>query len=174
MNSKHFCWTFQTFSKQKIQASFLMDEAHLQYGTLSKQQITLQDLTIGSSLGDDNFDEKNNTTIHALKLNHVYRPTINIFADVSNSQKLVHKCIEEDFICNFWTCDNNEIIPASAVCNGTNFDGKSDCSDGSDESDIICKGSNIKRNYILIFLVGHLVLGILSYGEKYIKIRYLC
>ena len=143
-----------------------MDEATIQYGTLSKQQITLQDLTFGNHLGEDTFDKRTNTTIHELKLNHVYRPTIKIFADISNNQKLVHKCIEEDFICNFWTCDNNEIIPASAVCNGTNSDGKSDCSDGSDESDIICKGSNIKRNYILIGLVGHLVLGILSYGKK--------
>ena len=165
MNSKHFCWTFQTFTKQKIQASFLMDDAHLQYGTLSKQQITLQDLTIGSSLGDDTFDERNNTTIHALRLNHVYRPTIKIFADISNSQKLVHKCIEEDFICNFWTCDNNEIIPANAVCNGTNYDGKSDCSDGSDESNTLCKGTNIQRNYIIIILLCHIGFGVFSYGK---------
>ena len=104
-------------------------------------------------------------TVLSRLFNNLFQKTIKIFADISNNQKLVHKCIEEDFICNFWTCDNNEIIPASAVCNGTNFDGKSDCSDGSDESDTICKGSNIKRNYILIVLACHIGFGVFSYGK---------
>lgn len=46
-----------------------------------------------------------------------------------------------------------------------NFTGLSDCSDGSDESDALCKGENIQKSYILIFLACHLAFGVFSYGK---------
>ena len=107
-----------------------MEKANLQFGALSKQEITLKDLTYGEVIDENVFEfwnlhnnEKNGMVISDLKLSHVYRPSIRIFADLSNSQKLIHECEEADFRCDFWTCKNNETIPASTVCNGTEFTG---------------------------------------------------
>ena len=109
-----------------------MDKANLQYGSLSKQEITLTDLTYGD-FGDENVfefwnlheNQENGMIIHDLKLSHIYRPSIRIFADLSDTSKLIHECEKADFVCDFWTCKNNETIPASAVCNGTDFTGDS-------------------------------------------------
>ena len=150
-----------------------MDKANIQYGSLSKQEITLKDLTSDKeilptyqNLRSQNQDEKaNHITFHNLRLARVYRPTIRIVSNLSNTSKSIHECVQDDFVCDFWKCNNNETIPASAVCNGTSPSGKSDCSDGSDESDALCKGKNIKRNYILIGLCCHIFFGVVYYGK---------
>ena len=152
----------------------MLDKANIQYGSLSRQEITLKDLTFGNASDKEisathqnlqQDDEANHITIHNLKLARVYRPTIRIFSDISNTSKSIHECVQDDFVCDFWKCNNNETIPASAVCNGTSPSGKSDCSDGSDESDALCKGKSIKRNYILIGLCCHIFFGVVYYGK---------
>ena len=69
-----------------------MDKANIQYGSLSRQEITLKDLTFGNASDKEisathqnlqQDDEANHITIHNLKLARVYRPTIRIFSDIS-------------------------------------------------------------------------------------------
>ena len=121
---------FLTFPQIKVKAIFQMDKVNLQYGSLSEQEIKLTDLTYGDFSDENVFelwnldtDQEKRMIIHDLKLNHVYRPSIKIFEDISDTQRLIHECEKEDFVCDFWTCNNNETIPASAVCNGTDFTG---------------------------------------------------
>ena len=103
-----------------------------------------------------------------------FRPVLRVYSTITlksakdsiyrNHSQLIHECYGKDFICDFWKCKNGDKIPSIGVCNGTK-----DCSDGTDEAEILCEGDHtFKANLILGILISYVTTGILCYLGTYL------
>ena len=107
-----------------------------------------------------------------LLLNHNYEPKIRVFFTISEKimgytgNTSVHsvECKGTKIYLQEWQClMNKKFIPWNAICNGTDSEGKTDCEDGSDESDLVCHGEWAIKVQVIVTFVGYVILSIIAY-----------
>ena len=149
------------------------------FENLYRQELKLVPLSPKEKTQTLEWDESMfNGTVSQLKsatgllMNHAYEPQIHVYFTISEKitgytgNKSLHsvECRGAKIHLKEWQCLQNKTkIPWNAVCNGTDSEGKTDCEDGSDESELVCHGEWAIKVQVIVTFVGYLILSMIAY-----------